>query len=59
MGISIKNTRSAVFCADQIDVIMNFAVITSVVIKRVHCMSCCSLFFIISGYTVNSRYLKQ
>ena len=32
-----KNTRSADFCADRTDVIMNFAVITNVVIKRVHC----------------------
>ena len=37
MGISIKNTRSADFCADHIDVITNFADITNVVIKRVHC----------------------
>ena len=36
-GISIKKTRSADFCADRIDVITNFAVITNVVIKRVHC----------------------
>ena len=33
----MKNTQSTDFCADQIDVIMNFAVITNVVIKRVHC----------------------
>ena len=33
----MKNTRSADFCADQIDVITNFAVITNVDIKRVHC----------------------
>ena len=33
----MKNTRSAAFCADQIDVIRNVAVITNVVIKRVHC----------------------
>ena len=33
-----KNTRSADFCADQIDVITNFAVITNVVITRVHCI---------------------
>ena len=26
-----------IFCADQIDVITNFAVITNVVIKRVYC----------------------
>ena len=26
------------FCADQIDVVTNFAVITNVVIKRVHCI---------------------
>ena len=32
-----KNTRSADFCADQIDVITDFVVITNVVIKRVHC----------------------
>ena len=38
MGISMKNTRSADFCVDQIDVITNFAVITNVVIKRVHCI---------------------
>ena len=31
-----KYTRSADFCADRIDVITNFAVITNVVIKRVH-----------------------
>ena len=34
----MKNTRSADFCADQIDVITNFAVITNVVIKRIHCI---------------------
>ena len=34
-----KNTRSADFCADQIDVITNLAVITNVIIKRVHCIS--------------------
>ena len=33
-----KNTRSADFRADQIDVITNFAVITNVVKKRIHCM---------------------
>ena len=32
-----KNTRSADFCADRIDVITDFVVITNVVIKRVHC----------------------
>ena len=32
----MKNTRSADFCANRIDVITNFAVITNVVIKRVH-----------------------
>ena len=37
MGISIKSTRSADFCAEQIDVITNFAVITNVVINSVHC----------------------
>ena len=39
MGLSIKNTRSAEFCADRIDVITNLAVITNVVIKRVHCIT--------------------
>ena len=34
----MKNTRAADFCADQIDVITNFAVKTNVVIKRAHCM---------------------
>ena len=29
--------RSADFCADRIDVITNFAVITNVVKKRAHC----------------------
>ena len=39
MGISMKKkTRSADICADQIDVITNFAVIKNVVIKRVHCI---------------------
>ena len=32
----MKNTQSADFFADRIDVIANFAVITNVVIKRVH-----------------------
>ena len=34
MRISMKNTGSADFCANQIDVITNFAVITNGVIKR-------------------------
>ena len=38
MGISMKNTRSADFCADQINVIKNIVVITNVILKRVHCM---------------------
>ena len=33
----MKNTQSADFCADQIDVITNFAVIMNVLIKRVYC----------------------
>ena len=37
-----KNIRSANFCADQIDVITNFAVIANVVIKRVHCTTLAS-----------------
>ena len=43
MRLSIKNTRSADFCADRIDVITNFAVITNAVIKRAHCT--CIFFF--------------
>ena len=39
MGISIKNTRAADFCADKIDGITNFVVIANVVIKRAHCTS--------------------
>ena len=35
----MKNTQSADFCADQIDIIMNFAVITNALIKRVHCIA--------------------
>ena len=38
MGLSLKNTRSADFCADRIDVITNFAIITNAFIKRVHCI---------------------
>ena len=34
----MKNTRSADFCADRIDVITNFSVITNAVIKMVHCI---------------------
>ena len=37
MGLSMKNTRTADFCADRMDVITNFAVITITVVKRVHC----------------------
>ena len=46
MGITMKNTRSADFCADQIDFITKFAIITNGVIKRVHCIS-------------NERYIYQ
>ena len=38
MGSSMKNTQSTDICADRIDIILNFAVITNVVIKRVHCI---------------------
>ena len=37
IGLSMKNTRSADFCADQIDVLTNVTIIMNVVIKRVHC----------------------
>ena len=50
MGISMKNTRSADFNADQTDVITNFAVITNVVVKRVHC---------ILVYTFESKVMKS
>ena len=33
------------FCADRIDVITNFAVITNVVIKRVHCIFIILIFY--------------
>ena len=33
----MKNTQSADLCADRIDIITNFAVITNAVIKRVQC----------------------
>ena len=36
MGLSTKKKRSADFCADRIDVITIFAVITNVIIKRVY-----------------------
>ena len=38
MEISMKNIQSADFCADQIDIITNSAIIMNVVIKRVHCI---------------------
>ena len=45
MVLSMKKCmKSADFCADQIDVITNFTVITNVVIKRVHCISCTYAF---------------
>ena len=34
--VNENNTRSADFCADRIDVITNFVVLTKVVIKRAH-----------------------
>ena len=43
MGLLIKNTRSADFCSDWIDVIKNFAILTNAVIKRVHCNRAASL----------------
>ena len=52
-----KNTRSANFCADQIDVITKFAVITNVVIKRVHCIDSGHVCDVISK-TVSS-FLKK
>ena len=44
-----KYTRSADFYADRIDVIKNFAVITNVVLKRVHC---------IAKYPLTSKNIK-
>ena len=40
-----KNARSSDFCADRIDVMTNFAVITNAVIKRVHCKQTLFLIF--------------
>ena len=60
MGLSIKNTRFAVFCADRIDVITNFAVITNVIIKRVHCICkiCMNTFDNIDCFSIRkSRWL--
>ena len=37
-NINEKIQDPLVFCADQIDIITNFAVITNVFIKRVHCI---------------------
>ena len=37
-NINEKIHNPLIFCVDQIDVIMNFAVIMNVVIKRVHCI---------------------
>ena len=37
----MRTYTSADFCADQIDVIMNLAVITNVVVKRAHCTCNC------------------
>ena len=50
MGITIKNTRSSDFYADQIAVITHFAIITNVVIMRVHCnyLHFCLVVFILS-----------
>ena len=44
-----KNTRSADFYADRIDVITNFAVKTNVVIKRVHCILTVRIFTLFSA----------
>ena len=62
----MKNTRYADFCANQIDVITNFAVITYVVIKRFHCiMLLCRRFplyiYILSVFTEkpNSKPLER
>ena len=38
-NINEKTHDPLIFCADQIDVITNLAVIMNVVIKRVHCIS--------------------
>ena len=47
----MKNSRSADFCADRIDVITKFAVITNAARKRVHCI--CMV-----GATVLVLYLR-
>ena len=43
----MKKKRSADFCADQIDVITNFAVIMNVIIKRVH------VYVLLSNYSLH------
>ena len=48
----MKNTRTADFCADRIDVITDFAVITNVVIKRYRIGI--RVFAALSGWTDNS-----
>ena len=53
----MKNTRSADFCADRIDVITNFAVITNVVIKRVHCITSTKILNIIQLHKYNATFL--
>ena len=40
-----KNTGSADFCANRIDVITNFPVITNAVIKKVHCILISLVYF--------------
>ena len=39
MGLSMKKYTIRLFLADRTDVITSFAIITNVVIKRVHCTS--------------------
>ena len=49
------NTRSTDFCADRINVITNFAVITNAVLKRVHCTCMGS---ILSSIKNHGKYLR-
>ena len=55
----MKNTQSADFCADRIDVITNFAVTTNVVIKRGHCPSSLGIYEQLPDRRSFRKYLTQ
>ena len=49
----MANSRSADFCADQIDFITNFTVITNVVMKRVNCI----IFLVVTEVFYPSNFM--